>query len=257
MVTAFIHSFAAEWLKKKRTAASWLTVLGAFFSPLIFLIYQLTHFTELYHLSQSPVFWESVFDHCWSFMCTMLLPLGAILAVSLVTQIEFRNTTWKLALLTPQSLSTLFFSKFAVILFMFVQFFVLFCIGTYLCGILPAVVYRGIPFPVEKFPFEILLKFSGKCFFDALPILAIQYLLGLQFKNFLVPLGLGIGLYVASMIALSWKYGYLVPYIYLPLNVLRGSSVDFEINRHFFAGLYFVFFMLLSYLLFITKKEKA
>lgn len=253
----FIHSFGSEWLKKKRTAASWLTILGAFFTPLIFLFYQLAHFDQLYHLSQSPDFWESVFDHCSGFLCTMLLPLGAILAVSLITQIEYRNTTWKLALVTPQSLTTIFFSKFAVIVFMFVQFFILFCIGVYLCGMLPALVYRGIPFPVEKFPIEILLKFCVKCFFDALPILAIQYLLGLQFKNFLVPLGLGIGLYVASMIALSWKYGYTVPYIYLPLNVMRGSSVDPDVNRHIFAGIYFGLLMLISYILFITKKEKA
>jgi len=187
----------------------------------------------------------------------MLLPLGTILTVSLVTQLEYRNTSWKQVLVTPQSLTTLFFSKFSVIIIMFIQLLLVFGIGTYLCGILPTVVYRGIPFPVEKFPFEILLKFSLKCFLDTLPILAIQYLLGLQFKNFLIPLGAGIGLYVASMIALSWKYGYIVPYIYLPLNVMRGSTVDPEVNRHLFAGIYFIVFMLLSYILFITKKEKG
>ena len=29
----FIHCFQAEWLKKKRSLASWLVVIGAFFTP--------------------------------------------------------------------------------------------------------------------------------------------------------------------------------------------------------------------------------
>ena len=35
MSSTFVHAFQGEWLKKKRSLASWLVIAGSFFTPAI------------------------------------------------------------------------------------------------------------------------------------------------------------------------------------------------------------------------------
>jgi len=254
----FIQSFQSEWLKKKYSAAAWLTLAGSFLIPVIILIARSVQFDMLYPEVISPRFWEKLFNISWQTMAIILLPMGVVLATVLVTQLEFKNNTWKQVQTTPQPLWVIFFTKLLVILIMLVQFFVLFNLGIWLSGVVPSLIYRGIPFPQEAIPFWKFLKFNIKFFVDCLPIVALQYLLCLRFKNFLIPLGIGIGLVVTSMIAMSWKYGYVLPYIYCPLHFVgERSAVDQSVNIHLWAACYFVVITVISYVLYITKKEKG
>lgn len=254
----WFYSFQSEWLKTRRSAAMWLTVLGACLIPFIVVVDRLVHFDGLYHASQHAKLWEHVFFQCWRITCLMLLPLGIIMATSLVAQLEYRNNAWKQVLTTPQSLTLLFFVKFFVLIVMLVRFFILFNLGIYLCGVLPSLVYRGIPFPKESIPFLAFLKLNFTYFMDGLPIVALQFLVSIRFKNFLVPMGIGIGLYIASMIAASWKYAYWVPYTYNALNFGPSNNASaITVNWHFWALGYFVILTLLGYILFVTKKEKG
>ncbi len=138
------------------------------------------------------------------------------------------------------------------------QLFVLFNIGIYLTGLIPSMVFRAIPYPVEAINYSSVLKWNSRFFLDCLPIIALQYLMGLQFKNFLIPLGIGLGLFISSMIALSWKYCYLIPYTYCTLNFMKKASpVPAGINIHYWALGYFALFTIASYLLYLNKKEKG
>jgi len=254
----FVHSFASEWLKRKRTAAAWLVVIGGFFIPLIILGARLYESGGLAAANQHPRLWEMLYERCWQFMGFFLLPMGVILAVSLVTQLEFRNNTWKQVFCTPQSLTTIFLAKLAIILVMLLQFFFLFNIGIYLTGALPCLFFRDVHYPSAAFPFRLFLEGSGKFFLDALPILGLQYLVSLRFKNFLVPLGVGMGLYVASFIAVHWKYGYFIPYTYCYYDFLgKRSPLPAGISIHEWALGYFIGLTVLSYILYISKKEKG
>src|SRR5260221_1778311 len=254
----FIDSLTSEWLKRKRTAAAWLVVIGGFFIPLIILGARLYESDGLAAANQNPRFWEMLYNRCWQFMGFFLLPLGVILATSLVTQLEFRNNTWKQLFTTPQSLTTIFLPKLTIILIMLLQFFLLFNIGIYLTGILPCLFFHHLPYPSEPFPFAIFLKGNGRFFLDALPILALQYLVSLRFTNFLAPLGIGLGLYVASFIAVHWKYGYWIPYTYCYYNFLdKQSPLPVTISIQTWALGYFIGLTILSYILYISRKEKA
>jgi hypothetical protein len=89
---------------------------------------------------------------------------------------------------------------------------------------------------------------------------AIQYLVSLQFKNFLVPLSLGIGLLLASLIAVQWKYGYTIPYTYCMYNFFSSRQpkmLPAGVNFHYWAVGYFVASTLLGYFLYLNKKEKG
>ncbi len=260
MSTAFIHSFQSEWLKTRHSLAAWLVILGAFFIPAIMVSVRIMYAHTLAADSTSPDFWEKIFSNSWQMMALLLLPMGIILATSLITQLEFRNNTWKQLHTTPQYLTTIFVAKLAVILVMLVQLFLLFNIGIYLVGVLPHLLF-GVALPRQAFPFDFFLKKNTYFFVDCLPIVALQYLISLQFKSFLVPLSVGIGMLVASLTAVEWQYGYLIPYTYCPLNffVLRNAEIAVKpsFSIHVWAFGYFVLFTIVGYILYITQKEKG
>lgn len=257
----FIHSFQSEWLKTRRSLAAWLVIIGGFFIPLIVLIGRLVYHDKAGAEIKAPNYWEIIAGQCWQFMSLFLLPMGVILATSLITQIEFRNNAWKQVHASPQGYDTVFLSKLSVILVMLFQFFLLFNLGIYFAGIAPAIVYADIDYPAQAFPFGFFLKTSAYFFLDCLPIVALQYWISLQFKNFLVPLGVGIGVLVASLIAMEWRYGFVVPYTYCPFNffAMRGVNIAGaqNINIHWWAFGYFAAFTVGSYLTYILKEEKG
>ena len=100
-----------------------------------------------------------------------------------------------------------------------------------------------------------------KSFIDTLPIVALQYLIALRFKNFLVPVGLGFVFWVGALAALTWQYGYVIPYTYPMYNYLASGvqtkAILPEVNIHWLATAYFVVITAVSYGLYLTKKEKG
>ena len=252
----YLYSLQSEWLKKKRSAASWLTIGGALLVPAIILFVRLHEPEGLAVANQSPHLWESLYNRSWQFMAFFLLPMGVVLATSLITQLEFRSNAWKQVCTTPQSLTTIFLAKLSVIVVMLLLFFGLFNIGIWLEGVIPCV-HVGVAYPAEPFPFTAFLRGNGKFFLYCLPIVTLQYLISLFFKNFMVPLGAGLGLYVASMIAVHWKYGYTVPYTYAILTLMGKGNPGSSVNIQAWAAGYAIIFLGLGYILYITKKEKG
>jgi len=253
----FLLSFNSEWQKKKRSLSSWLVVIGAIFTPFIILVYRILNSSKLAIINSSPTFWEDLWRSSWESMSIFLLPLGVILASSLITQLEFKNNTWKQLHTTPQSLTTIFFSKLSVITAMILQCLVLFAVAVYLSGILPGLL-TGAPLPAEPLPYQLFATQTIEYFIDCLPIIALQYLISLQFKNFLVPVGAGIALWILSIAVLNWQYGYVVPYTYCSLSYMKNvGKLKNDINIHLWALGYFIVLSILSYVLYINKKEKG
>lgn len=253
----FINSFQSEWIKRRRSAAAWLTVIGGLFIPTIITSSRLIYHSKTILSNSSDGVWNSLFNQSWQFMTILLLPMGIILAASLISQIEYRNNAWKQLHTTPQSLSLIFWAKFSVVVVMLLQFFMLFNIGIYFEGVVPAIFCSSVPFPQQDFPFLFFLRNNATFFLLCLPVLSLQYLLSIHIKNFMIPIGIGITLMIASMISLSWKYGYVLPYSYSSLQYLANDNrTDPTVNINLWAAGYFIFFMLLNYLLYIYKTQK-
>lgn len=258
---SFIHSFQSEWLKKKRSLSSIIVYAGAFFIPAIMTLVALVKHDGLAETFAGPGFWLNHWDNAWNSMATFLLPLGVILLTSLVAQIEYKNNTWKQLHTLPLTFTTVFFSKLAVIMAMMVQFFLLFNIGIYLSVVIPSFLVSGVPYPPAHFPFLHFVKENLYYFVDCLPIIALQYLLSLRFRNFLAPVGIGFLLLVGSLIGLMWEYSYTIPYTYSVLHATMPPEmmkIAFPgINIHLLAGCWFVLITAASYFLFLRKKEKG
>lgn len=261
MTESFIHSFQSEWLKKKRSLASWIVIIGGFFTPAIVTVARLIYHDKLQSMYTADNFWKVLWKNSWESMAIFLLPLGVILSTSLITQLEYKNNTWKQLHTVPLSLTTIFFSKLAVIIVMMIQFFVLFNIGIYLSAIIPYLLISGVSYPKAPFPYAHFLMENMFFFIDSLPVIAVQYLMSLKYKNFLVPVGVGFLFWIAALGALSWKFGYLIPYTYCMFNYLKGEvggrAVVPAINIHVMAVGYSIVITILSYILYITKKEKG
>jgi hypothetical protein len=260
-MTTFINSFQSELLKTKRSLAFWMIVIGGFFTPAIIIVARLVRFSKLPEIYSADNFWDLLWKNAWESMAIFFLPLGAILSTSLIAQIEYKNNTWKQLHTMPLSYTTIFFSKLAVILVLMLQFFVLFNLGIYLAAIVPYLLVGGTPYPSQRLPYESFLRENFLYFVDTLPIVALQYLIALRFKNFLVPVGMGFVFWVGALASLSWKFGYVIPYTYPMYNSLKAGvetkAVIPDVNIHVLAVIYFGVITAVSYVLYFTKKEKG
>lgn len=257
-MNSFINCFSSEWIKKRRSFADWLVWTGAFFIPMINLVIFLVYPKQLKGLHATGDFWKSIFFKSWESMSILLLPVGIVLAVSLITQLEFKNNTWKQLHTAPVSFTSIYFSKLAVLIVMLLQLVFLFNIGIYISAVVPSLLNSSIPFPSYKIPFEFLLGENGRFILVCLPLLTLQYLLSLQFKNFLIPVGTGLALVIGGLIVISWKYIYLFPTSYNALYYLKVTSNRFpDHNLLLWSASYFTIFTVLGYILYLFKKEKG
>src|SRR5688572_7569091 len=185
MSATFVHAFQGEWLKRKRSFASVLVIAGSLFTPAIVAAVRLIHHRGLPKLYAADGFWPTMWRACWESMAIFFLPLGVILATSLITQIELKSNAWKQVHALPVSAAVIFLSKLAVILVMMVQFLVLFNAGIYVSGMLPALLLPAVPYPKGSFLDLPLLRENALYFVGCLPIIAAQYLMALRSNNVL------------------------------------------------------------------------
>ena len=252
-----INSIKSEWLKTRKSAASWLCLIGGLFIPLIFLIGFLYNGETLSTYGEVENVWTAHFFQVWQSMVVFLLPMGLILATSLITQMEFRNNTWKQLHTTPQPYYVIFWAKFIVIIGMTLQFFFYFNLGFLLSGIIPSLVVDK-QLPDATFPYSQFFTSNWKIFVTCLPVLALQFLISLRFKNFLVPIGVGLMLLVATLILVgNWEHVYLSPFSYSPLTMMGTPETMKNINIYNWSCYYFIAFMVINYLMYIRKAEKG
>ena len=261
MLVSYLHSFQSELLKSKRTVAIWMVVAGAFFTPGIITLARLIQYETLPKLYASPDFWKDHWKSSWESMALFMLPIGVILIVSFLTQMEYRNNTWKQIHSLPIRFSTVFSSKLSVIIVMVLAYLLLFNVGIYLSGIFPYLVVPEVPYPRLNVPWRSFIEQDLSYFVDYLPVVALQYLLCLRYKNFLVPLGAGFLLWIGSLASLTWKFGYVVPYTYGMYTYLGSGVVSKaimpDVNVHYMAAGYFVVLTALAYVLYVTKEDKG
>jgi lantibiotic transport system permease protein len=254
-----VAAFKSEWLKKRRSLSVWLVLVGSVFTPLITLLIAIKNRDKLPAQYAAEAFWETYWNQCWQPMSFMLLPLGIVLATSLIAQLEFKNNTWKQVHASPQPLTTIFLSKFAVQLTMLIQLFLLFNLFVYLSALVAPLIFAEVPFPSATLPWGEIAQYNFKIFIDCLPIVALQFLLSLQFKNFLVPVGAGMFIWLLGTLVLSWEYSYLLPYLYPAFDQIvgQGGSVNNIPDIHLLAIGYFIIFLTTAYIFYIRKADKG
>jgi hypothetical protein len=194
-------------------------------------------------------------------MAIFFLPLGAILATSLITQIEFKSNAWKQVHALPISAAVIFLSKLAVILVMLAEFLVLFNAGIYVSGMIPYLVVPGVPHPSGTFLSLPLLRENALYFVGCLPIVAAQYLMALRSNNVLIPIGIGFLAWVGALAAITSKFALWWPYSYTIIHYVKdqpkGAHLPSLGETHWMAAIAFVLLTIVSYALFVSQKERG
>lgn len=257
---SFIISTKAELIKTKRSASFWLSLIGSGVIPLIFFLMYVLEPKNASRFQDKP--WELHFTQGWQAFAAFLLPMFVILICSLIPQLEYKNNTWKQVFASPQSIGNIFFSKYVSIVIMILFLFLMFNLFMFLSGIVPNLFYSKYAFLKNSIDWGGLLKLNFKTFVALLGIISIQYWISLRFRNFIVPIGIGLALLVISLILIPWEHVDKVPFAY-PLLTFISSTSKTELtgpllkNHELNSIGYFIFFTLLAFLDMRFRKERG
>lgn len=258
MVASLILNTKAEFLKSKRTAALWLTVVGAVFIPVINfirLVARPDYFVRPF--KDNP--WQQIINDNWEAATIFLLPIYVILVTSLVVQIEYRNNTWKQVYTSPRTLADIFFSKFIVIHSLILLCFILFSAFIILASYATNLVQKQYTFFDHAVPWKLLFLLIVKSYFSVLAITSIQYWLSLRFRNFIVPAGIGLGLLITGLIIHAWDHLYYYPYMYSMISFMRNYEKipGFVFKAQLFNVIWFVMVLSIGFFDLVQRKEKG
>jgi hypothetical protein len=204
-----LTALRAEMLKTKRTASFYFTIVLAGFIPAILLLNILTGGEDLTAIRKDPL--NGIFQLGAERTGFLFLPLFVILVCTLLPQIEYRNNTWKQVFTAPQTKGNVFFAKFLnihLLLLLFLManllFLSLVVVITHLS--IPSVQLLQQPFNTER-----LLVRNANMYIVMLALCSLQFWLGLRFRNFIIPISVGLVLWIFGII-LVFEESNLVDY---------------------------------------------
>jgi lantibiotic transport system permease protein len=257
---SFAISLQSEVLKTKRSASFWLSILAAGIMPAIFfLAFYFKPDGAIKSLQKDS--WGTYFNWGWNVLNVFIFPMFVILICTLIPQIEFKNNAWKQVFASPQSLSSIYFSKFLTIHLMIFFFFLCFLSFMFSSAILTNLLNSKFSFFHSAVDWQRLAKLTVKTYISILGISAIQYCLSLRFKNFIAPVGIGLALLVGGLVAreAGWEHIFKVPFAHplLTLEYLHRPARPFIENHEWNSILYFIAFMISGLIDLKFKKEKG
>ena len=259
---SLLISTRTELIKTKRSAAFWLSLIGSMIIPLIlFLMYTLRSNKKFEQYQEDG--WHRHFMEGWQVFTIFLLPMFVILICSLIPQIEYKNNTWKQVFASPQKISSIFFSKYLAIIIMVLFLFLAFNLFLILSAVVPNLMYEKYGFLDHAIGWMDLFRINVKTFVSLLAIIAIQYWFGLRFRNFIVPMALGLGLLIVALTLIgTWEHVDKVPYAFPAQSLFSEGKGDplagpFLKNHEWNSIGYFIFFTLLAFWDMKFRKERG
>ena len=218
---SLLISFRSELLKTRK-ASLYLTLIGAAAGPVIYLLNVLIDENEIDASAKDPL--NALFKILSDMNGTALFPLFVILICTLLPQIEYRNNTWKQVFASPQTKVNVFLAKFMnVHLLMLV-----FLIATHLFMFLTIVGINFIKPGLNLFNHPLngstILVNAANAYILVLAVCAIQFWIGLRSRNFIVPIGIGIALWLAGTIMAVQYKSNLVFYFPYSFNAFPVST---------------------------------
>ncbi|MEI9947362.1 MAG: ABC transporter permease [Chitinophagaceae bacterium] len=174
-----------------------------------------------------------------------IFPMFVILICTLLPQIEYRNTTWKQVLTSPQTKLNIFTSKFLNIQLLMLLFMITSHLFVWLVIIAAHFIHPEINILHHSFDTYQVFTAHAHTYVSVLAICTIQFLIGLRSKNFIVPIAIGIVCWLAGTImALEYhtKASIYYPYSFhaVSLSVFKPLLGQVEWTSFGYAALFLV-----------------
>jgi lantibiotic transport system permease protein len=257
---SLLLSFRSELIKTKRTSSVYLCIIVATLAAFI----PLTMLTD-----PSPVgklkndLWNQYYLEGVKGLHFVLLTMYITLIATLLPQIEYRNNTWKQLLASPQPIRNIFVSKFLVIHLLILLFFIVYNLLMGLTAFAFHFLKPGFHFSEHSFNWNKWILSNFKTYLSIFAISAVQFWMGMRYKNFIAPIGIGLVLWMAAGVMVfefHWEHAEFFPHAYPVLSLLsvinKPEIILFGIYEWASIG-YAVFFLLLAFVDFNKKGAKA
>jgi lantibiotic transport system permease protein len=221
---SLVVSLRSEVLKSKRTAAFYFTLIGAAVIPSLMLFMVIADgLPSGGKASIDPI--NAMFNISSDMTGLALFPLFIVLACTLLPQIEFKNSTWKQVLTSPQKKEDVFFAKFLNIQLLMILFLVA---GHLLMWVVVIASHFILPqFNILSHSFNAtkVLEDNAHTYLASIGICAIQFWIGLRARNFIVPVAIGLALWLLGTLLVFEYKSSLSPYLPYSFPAIRFSPL--------------------------------
>ena len=256
MIRNFINSLIAEFMKLKNTAVPWLVLLGGFIVGIFFFLDYNFGVVWQVHFDENP--WDRLYGLSRGLFCAFISTPLLVLIVTSLVQLEHRSIAWKNLYALPLAKGDFHFSKLFLCFILFIACIFIYLIAIYLDAKILNWIHPEYEFnyytPDFKKSFEVLSHLVIACS----GIIGFQYWLSLKFKNFIIPMGIGITSFIVGLIVsiMNTNYALYFPFCYpfifkdlqmFPITEVQLVEKGFLNNVEIFSLLYFCFFTALSY----------
>ena len=248
-------SLRSEILKSKRTASFYFTLIGAAVVPFVFLLNVLGD--GLDSTRKDPL--NMIFKLLADMNGLAFFPWFIILICTLLPQVEYRNNTWKQVFTSPQSKVNVLTAKFVTIhLLMF-----LFLVSTHLFMFLAIALANVIDPTLRLFNNPLngwtVLVNAVNSYITMLALCAIHFWLGIRFKNFIVPIAIGLACWLMGTVLVLEYHSNLANYFPYSFQVFSFSP-DYKprLNQVEWTSLgYAVLFLIVGFVDFKRRRMNS
>lgn len=212
-------SLRSEILKTKRTAAFYFTLIGAAVVPVVFLLNALLDEDGMDSTRKDPL--NNVFKLLSEMNGVAFFPWFIILICTLLPQVEYKNNTWKQVLASPQTKANLLLAKFLNIHLLMLLFLVSTHLFMFIAIVIANAAVPDIGFFNHSLDGQKVLTNAANTYVIMLAVCTIQFWIGLRFKNFIVPIAVGLALWlIGTILVFEYKANMALyfPYSYHTFN---------------------------------------
>jgi lantibiotic transport system permease protein len=250
----------SELIKIKRTSSIYLLIITAVIFP-FFLLVDMNE--EIEKLKFKGNIWDTVFSMGGMPLNFVGLPLFVIFICTLIPQLEYRNHTWKQVFASPVPPFNTLLVKFLLVQLLIITFILAYNI---IMGTVPLWLQLLNP-SFNAFASELnwgtWFKGTAMTYLNILGMSAVQFWLGMRFRNFLVPIAIGIFLLLLApmfIFAFKWQFAYLHPHtlpIYAGMLVEKNNYSEFPGIKQLSSLAHVVVFLMLVKLDYFNRRIKA
>ena len=250
----YISSTKNELIKLKRTFAFWLTIISALLFPLLFFIaYMIKHNTLIPEIGINP--WDKFMTMQIENSIPFIIPMFIVLITSLIMQVEHKSLGLKHLFALPIPKWSVYFGKLTIVVFVIITTYVYYYLAILLSGFLLVLIHPDLAFLNFQPEHLKYLKMLTISFVASLGIIGIQFWLSFRYKNFIVPLGLGMFLAIIGIIVSQAPQSIYFPYSFSVLSVSLGDKMPLILGVSFVTIFSVICFLITSVLGFIDIKK--
>ncbi len=253
---SLIHTLRSETLKTKRGATLYFTLVAAAIIPIIFLL-EVCDDGISPESRQDP--FNALFKQGFEIVTLIFFPIYVVVVCTLLPQIEYRNNTWKQVFASPQTMANVFIAKFIHVQSLILLFMLSFNVFMFLVAVAGHFVDPSLKLLYQSKDWQAIGIFNLNAWLAVLAISAIQFWIGLRFKNFLVAIGIGFACWLVGVMLVMEFHNdnaRFFPYSYPVYSMVPGLKAQLPVIQ-LSGGIYTVLILMVGFIDFERRKIRS